>query len=249
MKNFIQPGETLKFTAPSGGVVSGGAYKIGALVVVAVADAAEAAAFEGVVKGVFEVTKVSAQAWTEGAKIYWDDTAKKFTTVSTSNTLVGIAADAAANPSSTGKLVLQGTPSDPGQSGVSGAPQVFDDLTENGGAIGGTSDGDAPSLTATAAALTGTLTGTTNGALVDIAATAAACAGGADPTAAQVDTAIALAVSTIVSGANEQNKELLEAVNKLTADNVALRAALREALTGINGLNAALAAMGLTEPS
>lgn len=67
------------------------------------------------------------------------------------------------------------------------------------------------------AALTGTLTGTVNGALVDVAATASAVVGGATPTAAQVDTGIALAVSTIVTGVNEQNKELMTKLNEVLA--------------------------------
>jgi predicted RecA/RadA family phage recombinase len=55
-----------------------------------------------------DLAKVSAQAWTEGAKIYWDDTAKNFTTTSGGNTLAGVAAAAAANPSATGKVRLDG---------------------------------------------------------------------------------------------------------------------------------------------
>jgi hypothetical protein len=69
----------------------------------------------------------------------------------------------------------------------------------------------------TIADLTGTLTGTVNGALVDVAAAAGACAGGSTPTAGNVDSAIATAVATIVSGVNEQNKELLTKVNALNA--------------------------------
>lgn len=65
--------------------------------------------------------------------------------------------------------------------------------------------------------LSGALTGTANGSLADIAATAGACAGGATPTAAQVDTAIATAVASIVTGVNEQNKELQTKINSLLA--------------------------------
>lgn len=78
----------------------------------------------------------------------------------------------------------------------------------------------------TAAALTGTLTGTVNGALVDIAATAGSCAGGSSPTAGNVDTAIATAVATIVSGANEQIKELQTTINALIVDLAATKTAL-----------------------
>lgn len=67
----------------------------------------------------------------------------------------------------------------------------------------------------TATALTGTLTGTANGSLVDVAATAGSCAGGATPSAANVDSAIATAVASIVSGTNEQLKELQTTLNLL----------------------------------
>lgn len=65
--------------------------------------------------------------------------------------------------------------------------------------------------------LTGTPTGTANGSIVDVAATAAATAGGSTPTAAQVDTGIATAVASIVTGVNEQNKEFLTKINQIIA--------------------------------
>lgn len=108
-KNFKQPGDALDLTAPSGGVVSGGAYLIGALLVVALVSAAAGEQFAASAVGVWELPKVSAQAWTECAKVYWDDTAKNVTTTATSNTLIGVAAAAAANPSATGLVRLNGT--------------------------------------------------------------------------------------------------------------------------------------------
>jgi len=108
MENYVAPGEVVELTAPTGGVVSGTAYLIGGLVIVALVTAAEAAKFNALVTGVVEHAKVSAQAWTEGAKLYWDDTAKNFTTTASGNTLVGVAAAAAANPSATGKIRLDG---------------------------------------------------------------------------------------------------------------------------------------------
>ena len=93
-------------------------------------------------------------------------------------------------------------------------------------------------VTDTAANLTGTLTGTANGSLVDIAATAAATAGSAEPSAAQVDEGIATAVASIVTGVNEQNKEMQAQINKLITDNAAKTVL-------INELRAALVAKGL----
>lgn len=92
MRNFIQPGEVLTLTAPTGGVVSGGVYKIGLFIVVAASTVAQTLPFEGKLNGVFDVPKATGQAWTEGALVYWDDTAKNFTTTVGTNTLAGKAA-------------------------------------------------------------------------------------------------------------------------------------------------------------
>ncbi|OEY66805.1 DUF2190 family protein [Marinobacter sp. X15-166B] len=102
--NFIQPGQVLTLTAPAGGVVSGGGYLVGDLFAVALHKAEAGDAFEGQLTGVWSLPKTSAQAWTEGAKIYWDGS--KATTVSTDNTLIGHAAAAAVNPSGTGLVRL-----------------------------------------------------------------------------------------------------------------------------------------------
>ncbi|MFA7416370.1 MAG: DUF2190 family protein [Rhizobium sp.] len=107
MKNFVQTGDVLTVTAPYD-VASGGGVLVGKLFGIATTDALSGAAVEIARNGVFTHAKVSAQAWTQGADIYWDDTAKNFTTVLTSNTLVAKAALAAANPTATGRVVLNG---------------------------------------------------------------------------------------------------------------------------------------------
>lgn len=117
MINFIEEGEILALTVPGGGVTKGLAYKIGSLVVLAtvsvtaaevVADATIKASF--MVTGVAEVVKNTGggTAWTEGLKIYWDDSAKKFTKTSSANTLVGVATAAAGDSAATGKVRLDG---------------------------------------------------------------------------------------------------------------------------------------------
>jgi predicted RecA/RadA family phage recombinase len=108
MKNYVQPGEVLEVTAPTDGVVSGSCYKIGDLVVCATVDALETEKFNALLVGVIEHSKVSAQAWTEGAKIYFDNGTGLFTTTSGGNTLVGVSAEAADNPSATGLIRLDG---------------------------------------------------------------------------------------------------------------------------------------------
>jgi predicted RecA/RadA family phage recombinase len=108
MKNFVQPGEVLTLTAPAGGVVSGTGVKIGNLLVIATVTAAVGEKFTGIVVGVVEHAKLSAQAWTEGQLVNWDDTNKRFTTVTTGNFLAGVAVEVVANPSATGKVRLNG---------------------------------------------------------------------------------------------------------------------------------------------
>ena len=104
MKNFIEAGDQLTVPAPTGGVTSGDLVIIGSLVGVAGSTAAVGVNVAVKTKGVFELPKVSAQAWTVGVPVYWDSTAKNATTVSASNTLIGYATEAAANPSSVGRV-------------------------------------------------------------------------------------------------------------------------------------------------
>src|SRR5262245_58365351 len=106
-RNYIQPGKTMTFTAPEQRNAGQGCL-IGALFGVSLQTVANGAVGEFGIEGVWELTKVSAQAWTAGALIYWDNTAKNCTTTSTSNTRIGVAAAAAANPSATGQVRLNG---------------------------------------------------------------------------------------------------------------------------------------------
>lgn len=95
MNNFRESGNVLTLTAPEGGVVSGGAYLIDALLVIAAASVAADEAFEGVPVGIFRLPKPDQEEWSECAKLYFDEAAGKFTTESAGNTLIGVAARAA----------------------------------------------------------------------------------------------------------------------------------------------------------
>jgi predicted RecA/RadA family phage recombinase len=95
MKNYVQPGSTLTLTAPYA-VTSGDGLLAGAIFGVAAGDAASGATVEAALTGVFDLTKIGSQAWTVGAKVYWDDTNKRCTTVATDNTLIGVAVEAVA---------------------------------------------------------------------------------------------------------------------------------------------------------
>lgn len=107
MQNYVAPGEVVELTSP--GTTSGTAVKVGSLVVVPTSDSDAAAKFIGFAgPGIVRHAKVSAQAWTEGVKIYFDAGTSLMTTTSGGNTLVGVAAAAAANPSATGLVRLDG---------------------------------------------------------------------------------------------------------------------------------------------
>jgi hypothetical protein len=109
------------------------------------------------------------------------------------------------------------------------------DLTENGGAIGGTNDGDLPSLTATYTARTGSLGGTANGSLVD------------EGTLSTSDTYTDSAVNTVLGKIKDNLAEVNATVVQLAADNVALRAAIRENAARLNEVTAALADYGVID--
>jgi len=91
MKTAIESGDVLTLTAPSGGVVSGSAYLIGSLVVVATETVAQTLPFVGLVLGCVDLPKVAEEGWTEGVKLYWDVSPAGLTIVSSGNTLVGVA--------------------------------------------------------------------------------------------------------------------------------------------------------------
>ena len=109
MKNYIQAGGNLTVIAPSGGVVSGGLYKVGAII--GVAATTEVAGDPVVLKteGVFDLKKTSAQAWAVGDPVFMNTTTRDLTNVSaTGLVLVGLATEVASNPSSTGACRLNG---------------------------------------------------------------------------------------------------------------------------------------------
>lgn len=95
------------FTAPAA-VTAGTCVKIGDILVYPHITVGSGEKFTGSTRMVVEHAKLSAQAWTEGQQVNWDDTNKRFTTVTTGNFRAGVAYEVAANPSATGKVLLTG---------------------------------------------------------------------------------------------------------------------------------------------
>ncbi|WP_426313851.1 DUF2190 family protein [Methylobacterium fujisawaense] len=106
MKNFIQEADTLTVPAPTGGVVSGLPVISGLMIGIATTTQPQGAPVAVKTTGVFELPKVSAQAWTIGQAIYWDPAAGNATTSNTGTTLMGYASEPAANPSAVGRVRL-----------------------------------------------------------------------------------------------------------------------------------------------
>jgi len=107
MKNYVQKGENLTLAAPYA-VASGAGVKIGLIYGVAAGAAANGATVDVVTEGVFTLPKVSTDVFAVGAAVYWDDTAKLITSTTSGNTKVGVAVTAAANPSGTVNVRLNG---------------------------------------------------------------------------------------------------------------------------------------------
>lgn len=97
MKNFVQKGDVVTFTAPTGGVTAGVPALIGALTVIPAFSAAEGYECEGVTQGVFSLAKKSTDTPTQFAKAYWDSTNGEVTTTASGNRLVGVFMNALAS--------------------------------------------------------------------------------------------------------------------------------------------------------
>ena len=109
MKNYVQPGDVVTAIAPApDGILSGTGILIASLFGVASYSAAAGAEVELSTVGVYDLPKLSAQAWTSFSPVYWDSANGWATTVAGANKLIGVTMLAAANPSSVGRVRLNG---------------------------------------------------------------------------------------------------------------------------------------------
>lgn len=105
MKNWVQSGKTVDWVADAT-VNSGDFILCGSLFGVATISGVSGDTIPLRTGGIINYAKLNTEAWTFGAVVYWDATNSRFTTVSTSNTKVGVAAAATVNPSLTGLVRL-----------------------------------------------------------------------------------------------------------------------------------------------
>ncbi len=105
MKNFIQEGDYVSVAAPYT-VVAGAGVLLGGIFGVAVDDAASGAQVVVLREGVFDMLAVTTDTLSAGDQVYWDNSAKKATSVAADNTLIGYALLAKLNPATTARVVL-----------------------------------------------------------------------------------------------------------------------------------------------
>ncbi len=212
MNNYLQTGEKLTVAAPYDRL-SGQAALIGSLLGVAVSDVLSGADGVFVTEGVFTLPKTSAQAWTVGQKLYWDNTNKRLDSDSTVGMLVGVATAVAANPSSTGECRLNGS----APSTSEGPQAAIVTLTDSTGLSGTHND----TLAATAALVTLTdstgLSGTHDDTL---AATSVPVdlTGGESPTEAEHNAALAV-MRIMAQNASDLAQKQIEVVAQLAVTN------------------------------
>lgn len=105
MNNFVQDGDVISVTAPYA-LTSGQGCLVGSLFGIAVKDYGNGAAAEIRRDGVFDVTALSTDTASQGAKLYWDNTNRRLTTTVSGNTLVGVATVAKTSGQTTARVLL-----------------------------------------------------------------------------------------------------------------------------------------------
>lgn len=103
--NYVQEGKTLNYTASGADIASGDFVLIGTIGGVAKTDIADGKTGAVHISGVYSIPKASG-AITQGAKLYWNTTNSNLTTTASGNTIVGVAAEAAASGDANAKLLL-----------------------------------------------------------------------------------------------------------------------------------------------
>lgn len=106
MKNYVQEGNTLTLPAPAD-VVGGDVAIVGSIIGIVNGDALSGDDMDLDVVGVFNLPKVSALAIAVGDEVYWNAGTKLVTKTDT-DTKLGVAVTAAANPSATVDVRLSG---------------------------------------------------------------------------------------------------------------------------------------------
>ena len=108
MKTFIQNGDVITVTAPSGAVTSGQGVLIGSLFSVATFDAAEGQSVEFATRGVFDLPKEPTTVFTVGDRVAWNDATGQIDAPGAGLYPVGVAVVAAGNGVTVARVRLDG---------------------------------------------------------------------------------------------------------------------------------------------
>ena len=106
MANYVNRGETVEYT-PSAAVKRGDVINLGGCFGVAFDDIAADATGIVNITGRYTMPAATGTAITAGAQLYWDATNKCVTTTSTSNTKIGIAANAMGSGGASVDVILR----------------------------------------------------------------------------------------------------------------------------------------------
>ena len=107
MKTFVQPGLSVPLPMPYDRS-SGQGVLVGALFGVVAVDALTGVTAEVAANGVFDITKEAPLVIAVGARVFWDNTNKRVTTVATANFAIGHAVAAAAAADTIARVRLSG---------------------------------------------------------------------------------------------------------------------------------------------
>lgn len=107
MRTYIQPGDALTLDAPAA-VSAGDGVLAGQLFGVCFNDAAEGEPVTVATTGVYDMSKVSTDALSVGDAVFWKAADGVVTSTASGNTRIGIAVSAAANPSPSVHVRLDG---------------------------------------------------------------------------------------------------------------------------------------------
>jgi len=107
---YVQPGDKLTLAAPTGGVVKGRVYLIGALACVADETVAQTVVTTFHTRGVFDFPKQSDSTvnFSVGEAVYWDPVNHRIAKQNAAHFPVGCAIEIAANAAPTVKVRLDG---------------------------------------------------------------------------------------------------------------------------------------------
>jgi predicted RecA/RadA family phage recombinase len=110
-KNFVQDGNVVTLTAPTGGVVAGGVMIAGSLIGVSTYDAPQATDVEVALTGVYELPKATGTAINLGAQVWWSTGSARVEASSAAGRWpIGAATKAAGSSDTTVRVRLPGIP-------------------------------------------------------------------------------------------------------------------------------------------